>query len=79
MDELIHNCGSDSIFTRRIIGLIFTPNDLPLVYTLCPGRGEPDTVKLGDNIANTKLNTFLPNLTIRFDLYVKPFSCQCRT
>ena len=54
----------------------------PCLYQSCPGRAEPtDTVKFGDSTANIslfsnprfpniKLSRFLPNLIIKFDLYV---------
>ena len=46
---------------------------------MCPGRAEPNTVKFGNSKANIKLNRFLTNLIIKFDLYVKPLPCQCQT
>ena len=49
------------------------------VYTSCHGRAEANTIKGGDSTANIKLNSFLPNLIIKFDLYVEPMQCQCRT
>ena len=45
------------------------------VYTLCHGRAEPNTIKLGDNTANIKLNRILPNLVIKFGSYVNPLLC----
>ena len=41
---------------------------IALVYTSNPGLAEPNTIKFGDNTANIKLDRFLPNLIIKFDL-----------
>ena len=37
---------------------------LVLVYSLCPGLAEPNTIKFSDSTANIKLNRFLMNLII---------------
>ena len=47
------------------------------VYMSCHGRAEPNTIKVGNSKANKKLNSFLPNLIIKYDLYVEPLPCQC--
>ena len=52
---------------------------LLLVYTSYPGRAEPNAIKFGDSTANIKLNRFLPNLLIKFDLYVELLPFQGRT
>ena len=39
----------------------------------------PSQIKFGHNTENLKVNRFLPNLIIKFNLCVEPLQCWCRT
>ena len=68
-----------SMVLQSISLLVLSVIQLPLVYTSWPGRAEPDTIKFGDSRTSLKFIRCLPNLIIKFGLYVEPLPYQCRT
>ena len=79
-DSARQSLSSDKFFQGYMHGLsIVKQESLTLVHTSYPARAEPNTIKFGNGMENIKVNRFLPNLIIKFDLYVELLPYQCRT